>query len=118
MATASERPNLGMEDTLRPPEMALYLSILKAGGFHVETDSGWVFRLPPSKADKCKLLPTLDLITRTLKSQGLDAMVPVPQIFEALCQPPFGIREGLHSIILAIYLATHHQRVALYEDGT
>ena len=58
MATAPEQPSLGMDDTLRPAEMAIYLSVLKAGGFHVETDAGWVFRLPTSKTDKCKLLPS------------------------------------------------------------
>ena len=45
-------------------------------------------------------------------------MVPVIDIFEGLSQVPYGIREGLQPFILAIYLATHHQRVALYEDGT
>src|ERR1035441_4074271 len=45
-------------------------------------------------------------------------MVPVNDLFEGLSQPPYGIREGLQPFILAIYLATNHQRVALYEDGT
>jgi hypothetical protein len=45
-------------------------------------------------------------------------MVPAKDIFEGLSQVPYGIREGLQPFILAIYLATHHQRVALYEDGT
>lgn len=118
MATASDKSNLGMDDTKRPPEMALYLSILKSGGFHVETDSGWVFRIPTQQRDKCNLLPALGLITRTLKGKGIDALVPISEIFEALGRPPFGIREGLQPFILAIYLATHHQRVALYEEGT
>ncbi|MFZ4767756.1 MAG: hypothetical protein ACOYMN_22645, partial [Roseimicrobium sp.] len=46
MATASDKPHLGMDETKRPAEMALYLSILKQGGFHVETESGWMFRVP------------------------------------------------------------------------
>ena len=45
-------------------------------------------------------------------------MVPVTEIFEGLSQAPYGIREGLQPFMLAIYLATNHQRVALYEDGT
>jgi hypothetical protein len=39
-------------------------------------------------------------------------------VFEGLLQVPFGIREGLQPFVLAVYIATHHQRVALYEDGT
>ena len=118
MATAPNKPMLGMDDSKRPPEMALYLSILKEGGFHVETENGWVFQLPSTKKDSCRLLPALHHITNLLQKQGTDALVPVPQIFQGLSQLPFGIREGLQPFILAIYLATHHQRVALYEDGT
>src|SRR6185503_7100916 len=47
-----------------------------------------------------------------------DAQVAVPEVFDSLSDPPFGVREGLQPFVLAIYLATHHQRVALYEDGT
>jgi hypothetical protein len=118
MATASDKPHLGMDDTKRPAEMALYLSILKGGGFHVEGVSGWMFRVPTPEKDQCNLLPSLALITETLKAKGTDALVPVPEILRALSLPPFGVREGLQPFILAIYLATHHQRVALYEDGT
>jgi hypothetical protein len=118
MATASDKPHLGMDDTKRPAEMALYLSILKEGGFHVATESGWMFRVPTPETDQCNLLPSLALITETLKAKGTDALVPVPEVLRALSLPPFGVREGLQPFILAIYLATHHQRVALYEDGT
>ncbi len=118
MATASDKAHLGMDDTKRPAEMALYLSILKEGGFHVETKSGWMFRIPTPDSDRCNLLPSLALITDTLKAKGIDALVPVPEVLRALSLPPFGVREGLQPFILAIYLATHHQRVALYEDGT
>lgn len=118
MATAPDKGNLGMDDRKRPAEMALYLSVLKEGGFHVETDSGWVFRVPGRENDKCNLLPALELITQTLKANGTDALVSVANVFRGLSLPPFGIREGLQPLILAIYLATHHQRVALYEDGT
>lgn len=118
MAAASDKPFLGMDDTKRPAEMALYLSILQAGGFHVKTKIGWSFQLPTATTDTCKLRPALDEITDALQGEGTDALVSVPRIFEKLALPPFGIREGLHPFILAIYLATHHQRVALYEDGT
>jgi hypothetical protein len=120
MATAPDKPMLDMDSSKRPPEMALYLSILKEGGFHVETENGWGFRLPSAKMDEqaCRLLPALHQITKILQKPGPDALVPVPQIFQGLSEVPFGIREGLQPFILAIYLATHHQRVALYEDGT
>lgn len=121
MATAPHREYLGMANVKRPAEMALYLSVLHGGGFHVRDRNGsgeWGFRLPSRNQDVLNLLPSLDEITRVIRGTGDDAMVPVPAVFEALGRPPFGVREGLKPVILALYLATHHQRVALYEDGT
>jgi hypothetical protein len=118
MATAPNKPMLDMDDSKRPPEMALYLSILQKGGLHQETKDGWKFQLPSEEQDHCRLLPSLNHITDLLKESGTDALVPVLRIFDGLSQIPFGIREGLQPFILAIYLSTHHQRVALYEDGT
>src|SRR5205823_5671492 len=41
MATAPGAKFLAMDETKRPAEMALYLSILKAGNLHVEGATGW-----------------------------------------------------------------------------
>ena len=117
MGTSSDRPLLGLDDSKRPPEMALYLSILKKGGFHAETKGDWSFRYPSPQKDACKLLPSMQRITEVLQKAGTDAMVPLGDVFEGLSQVPYGIREGLQPFILAIYLAANHQRVALYEDG-
>ncbi|MCL4796588.1 MAG: hypothetical protein KJZ84_18635 [Bryobacteraceae bacterium] len=118
MATAPDKPLLGMDDSKRPPEMALYLSILVQGGFHVETRGEYSFRYPSVLGDACKLLPCMHRITELLQKPGIDAMVPVGDVFKGLSQVPYGVREGLQPFILAIYLAANHQRVALYEDGT
>jgi hypothetical protein len=77
-----------------------------------------VFRVPERPEDKLRLLHAFECITKVLRDPGVDALVPAPKIFEELAKPPFGIRDGLLPFILAIYLATQHQRVALYEDGT
>jgi hypothetical protein len=107
-----------MDETKRPAEMALYLSVLKAGNLHVLDEDTWIFRLPDKEHDHRNLLPALNQITQALIVAGGDALVPVPEVFRILARPPYGIREGLLPFILAIYLSTHHQRVALYEDGT
>jgi hypothetical protein len=118
MATAPDKPRLDMDDSKRPPEMALYLSILKKGGFHSENGGRWSFNWPTPRKDACTLLPAMQRITQLLQEPGIDALVPVDAIFDGLSQIPYGIREGLQPFILAIYLATNHQKVALYEDGT
>jgi len=118
MVESPHLPILGMNEEKRPAEMALYLSILKNGGFHVPTENGWQFRLPQKAADKCGLLPSIKAVTNLLIDSGEDALVPVPKVFEMLSLPPYGVREGLRPVILSICLAILHQRIALYEDGT
>jgi hypothetical protein len=118
MVTSSDKPNLGMHDRKRPAEMGLYLSILKEGRFHIERPNGWSFEIPSDEADVCRLVPVLQAITDALKAAGTDALVPISTIFDILCRPPYGVREGLQPLVLAIYLAAHQNRTALYEDGT
>ncbi len=120
MATNPYLENLGMDNRRRPAEMALYISVVRNSGFHVrgKDSEGWLFRLPSKKQDKCKMLPSINAITDLLSADTDDAMVPVTEIFQVLAAPPYGVRNGLMPLILALYLATHHQRVALYEDKT
>ena len=120
MATAPSLENLGMDGSKRPAEMALYLSILKEGRFHVENGKSWQFQIPSGADDakRCNLIPALNAITATLKAGGTDAMIPVPVILDVLARPPFGVRWGLQPLVLGIHLATHHQHIAIYEDGT
>ena len=100
--------------------MALYISVVRNSGFHVydRNSGGWLFRLPSKKRDKCNMLPSINAITDLLNAGADDAMVPVTEIFRVLAAPPYGVKNGLIPLVLALYLATHHQRVALYEDGT
>jgi hypothetical protein len=83
MATAPDQVCLGMDDSKRPPEMALYLSIIKKGGFHSENNGSYSFNFPTPHKDECKLLPAMQRITQLLLKPGMDAMVPVNDIFEA-----------------------------------
>lgn len=120
MAINPHLESLGMDNCGRPAEMALYISVVRNSDFHVyDRDSGgWLFRLPSKKRDKCNMLPSIKAITDLLNAGADDAMVPVTEIFQVLAAPPYGVRNGLMPLILALYLATHHQRVALYEDRT
>src|SRR5690606_35894215 len=51
-----------------------------------------------------------------LREEGL-AKVGVSALFAALKQAPFGIREGLLPLLLAVFARVHERDVAFYEDG-
>ncbi len=119
MLERESEPNLGMPSHQRPPEMSIYFSILKQGKMHVERGNRWYIQEPPDDIDRdlCNILPTLKRIGMTLKLE-VDNKVPVTELFADLKKPPFGIREGLLPLLLAIYYVAHRQDIAIFEDGT
>lgn len=117
MLESESEPNLGLPADKRPPEMSIYLSVLKYGNIHVKGEKIWSIQEPPSDNDPCYLLPTLKRIEVLLKSSG-DNKVPMPEMFAELKKPPYGVRDGLIPLLLAIYYVAHRQDVAIFEDGT
>ena len=117
MLERESQPNLGMPEDKRPPEMSMYLSILKQGNIHVKGKKTWYIQEPLPDADPCHILPALKRIEEILKSET-DKKVNVSELFAELRKPPYGIRDGLIPLLLAIYIVAHRQDIATFEDGT
>lgn len=111
------QPNLGMNDERRaPPEKAVYLSVIRSAGLHVESGNAWALTRP-TEHDPKNFAPTFEELDGFLESCGT-AGAQVPDIIERLQQPPFGIRAGLLPLILAIYMRLNRSELAVYEDGS
>ena len=110
-------PNLGLSEIQRPPEMSMYLSILQQGKIHIEGERTWYIQEPPRDVDLCNIFPVLKHIKVLLKS-AVDKKVPVTELFAELRKPPYGVRDGLIPLLLAIYFVAHRQDIAIFEDGT
>ena len=117
MLEKESEPNLGMPEDKRPPEMSMYLSILKPGNIHVEGEKTWYIQEPSPDADQYYILPTLKRIDGLLKSEA-DKKLNVSSLFTELRKPPYGVRDGLIPFLLAIYIVAHRQDIAVFEDGT
>ena len=117
MFEKESQENLGMPADKRPPEMSMYLSILKPGNIHVKGEKTWYIQEPHSGTDQCYILPTLKRIDELLKSE-VDKKINVSGLFTELRKPPYGIRDGLIPFLLAIYIVAHRQDIAVFEDGT
>ena len=109
--------NLGMSTNKRPPEMSMYLSVLKRGNIHVRGEKTWYIQEPTPDNDPCHILPTLRRIETVLKSKP-DKKIVVSELIVELRKPPFGIRHGLIPLLLAVYIVAHRQDIAIFEDGT
>ena len=117
MLQEESKPRLGMSENKRPPEMSMYLSVLKRGKIHVEREKIWHIQKPEPNDDPCRILPTLKRIDGLVKSK-IDKKITISELFAELRKPPFGIRDGLVPLLLAIYIVAHRQDIAIFEDGT
>jgi hypothetical protein len=116
MFKAPTEPFLGMDADKKPPEMSMYLSVLKAAELHRRVGDRYEIAQPDPKQDKCHLRATLGRIKEVLK-QRPDGRAKVSEVFAELRRPPFGVRDGLAPILLAAFTIIHEQDVAFYEDG-
>ena len=118
MFTDAETECLGMIPEKKPPEMSMYLSVLKHTGLHCERENGWRISEPLSKTDKkCHVLPTLRRIREIVLKES-DSRVNVATMFAELRNPPYGVRDGLIPLLLAVFAITHEKDVAFYKDET
>jgi hypothetical protein len=112
----SELADLGLPESKAPPEKSIYLSVLKAGRLHVETDTGYAVTFPDEE-DPLRLRPALDAILGSIAAAGGDR-VAVLSLLGHLRAPPYGVRDGVSPLLLAIVLRTHAHELAVYEHGT
>jgi len=119
MFSSPEKPLLGMDATKRPPEMSIYLSLLKNSRLHVSAGGEWRLQEPGSErgADPNNLRPVLAHFLKILEAKA-DERVPLKTVFAELREQPFGVRDGVLPILLVLVLLQHQHDIALYENGT
>lgn len=117
MFTNSHEELLGMDDTKRPPEMSMYLSVLQQSGLHKKRQGEWRISTPRGDADKCNIVPALRRIKEILKS-GQESRVNVSELMDELRKPPFGLRDGVIPLLLTAFAIEHEKDVAFYKDGS
>lgn len=117
----SNQAYLGMDPQKRPPEMSMYLSVLQETGLHTyDADNKcWRVSLPEEEQDSKRgnVLPVMIRIHDVLSSNQ-DKKVEVLELFKELKAQPYGVREGLIPLLLAVFSVIHEQEIAFYEDGS
>ncbi len=110
---------LGMDEHKKPPEMSMYLSVLKKANLHRETEDGhWqIIEAARNSSDPCNLSPTFRRIRELVQSKRA-GRVNVGALFDELRRPPFGVRDGLLPILLSVFAISHERDVAFYKDGS
>ena len=116
MFANSDKVDLGLPSDRKPPEKSMYLSVLKQTGLHHERGGRWYIGMPAGK-NPSHIAPTISKIREIIARQP-DTRVPVRDIMFALRRPPYGLRDGLFPIFLAVVAIAGEQQIAFYENGT
>jgi hypothetical protein len=115
MLTAADKENLGLEGY--PPERSMYESVLKATGLHRRHSQGvWRFAAPTA-TDPCRLRPVWQKL-HDLVFQARPEPLPLEALDRAIAEPPYGVPDGLHPVLLCAFLDVYSTEVTLYREGT
>lgn len=115
MNESASHSALGIDGT--PAEYGLYVSVLQTTGLHQPDGEAWAF-VDPGRADgvdpgSAAALRALADALRASRARP----VAVPDLYDRLRQPPFGVRDGLLPVFLFAALARLGDDVAMFEDG-
>ncbi len=116
MFGASCEPYLGMNPAKKPPEMAIYLSLLEKGDIHRKVGDAFALCEPEADKDVCNVLPALQHIREILEAKA-DSRVKLSDLIAEMRRPPYGIRDGLSPILIALFAVLHEQHIAFYDNG-
>lgn len=116
MFSSADKPNLGIPSDKNPPEKSIYLSVLQSTGLHRKIGDHWKLGEPEAR-DPGHLLPALRAIRQLLEKHA-DERISASTILAHLRRPPFGLRDGITPILLALVAIADHREIAVYENGT
>lgn len=112
-----DRPLLGIDEVRAPPEKSMYLSVLEAGNVHRTSRGRHFVEEPPEDQDPLNLRPALSEIMVMLE-EAKGARVSAEHVNARLRREPFGVRDGVIPLLLAIVTGTRAHEIAVYESGT
>jgi sulfur relay (sulfurtransferase) DsrF/TusC family protein len=113
----SAEPYLGMDPNTKPPEMSMYLSVLQEARLHQDGVGGWIACVPEEGDDICRVRPVMLQMQEVLEG-AKGRRVKVAELIAVMKSQPYGVREGLCSLLLAVFAVIHEQDVAFYDQGS
>ncbi|WP_142781935.1 ATP-binding protein [Agrobacterium sp. T29] len=114
---APDMPLLGIDQRKAPPEKSMYLSVLQKGAVHVADGESFTLQIPHASDDPLHLEPSLAEVVKIIKA-GKGCRIAITDILARLSGRPYGVRDGLAPILLAVVVRVHGHELALYENGT
>ena len=110
----SHEENFGIDGF--PPEMSMYLSIVKQSGLHFSINGKWQLGVnPKADSDPMNIRPLWDGIWSWL-NENWSTPAELTTLYDYLKQPPYGIKEGLLPVYCVIAFLQWQSQIAIYEE--
>ncbi|RII28688.1 MAG: ATP-binding protein [Geobacter sp.] len=100
-----------------PAEGGLYNSLLLTAGIHQKTPEGWRFIAPEDASSDPYNLRHLWKKTTQYLQKNMNRSVPVAELYSLWRKPPFGVKDGLMSVIAVAYIQSLRSNFAFYRQG-
>jgi hypothetical protein len=95
----------------------MYLSVLQEARLHQDGPEGWAACIPGEDEDTCRVRPVLLRMKEVLEA-AKGRRVKVTSLFSEMKSQPFGVRDGLCPLLLAVFAVIHEQDVAFYDQNS
>ena len=101
-----------------PAEYAFFVSLLEQTGLYAQSYSSWGFESPVSnsKNERFRIKPLWDATLSYLRKE-LNNPVKVSEIYEIWRKPPFGVKNGLMTILIVAFIFSQKNNIAFYREG-
>ena len=109
--TNEKDKNLGIEKT--PPELTIYRSIIEKFELHKQIKDNYTF------AEPGKNPPQLQMMWKEAENyiKNSDKYVNASEIFDIWSKPPFGIKKGVFSVLLMMFMLTKRSNLAIFHEN-
>ena len=100
-----------------PAERGLFVSILERSGLYVNCPHGGQFVIPrKTKGPSAPLTAMWEEASEHLR-QHEDRSVGLNELYKLWMSPPFGVTEGIISVLAVAYILSNQSTVAFYREG-
>ncbi len=114
MVLREGEPRLGI--TGFPAEGGLFSSILEQSKLYRQNNEGWQFSPPGKDSDPCYLFPLWEAALEFVKEKA-SRTVAVSALFDLWRKPPFGVKDGLMTILVVAFILSQRDKLAIYREG-
>ena len=100
-----------------PAEGGLFASILESTGLYLRDGKRWRFAAPTEgDKDRFRLRPIWQKALDHMK-ENAGRTVAVSELFDEWRKPPFGVKDGLMSILAVAFILSQRDKLAVYRKG-